>query len=563
MKKLAITMFAMAAVPLFATTRYVVPVGTVGNKPVSPYTSWETAANDLATAIETAWAQDTILVSPGTYSIGTTLNIASSDGHSRNALKIESCNRETGEQDPEHTILDGGGTTSIMIINAESVTVAGFTFANGYAKAESVSSTPSPSAALYFYGNQITDSGRGMVSNCIFRANKSVNVNGTCVSKRQASNAPIVADCRFLNNTQEVTVAKSCVRGSAIYWYIPNSATEEQYGLITGCTFSGNFGKGPYAYGSTLYIPNGRVVLDGCNFYTNQFEQTDSEETTRGAFMSFRGGDITLKNSTISCIGYNNAVGKSLYGTVMRTEDGFTCSNCTFRAINEPSGSNMYGTISIGEANRFLDCRFVDNTLGGAALFYINGHGDELFRNCLFAGNTRLGRCRIFRIYGETYAGTTRFTVENCTFADNSDDIAPIQLSNGNTAYTCNLVNSVFTTDAILSAKAENASLLASNCCFKAAIPGNITDGGGNFAVATVDAMKFVNASNGDYHIQRGSPLREKGLLLSWMTSAATDLDGNLRVVSRYGDTLDADSSALPDIGCYECRFLGFRMIVR
>ena len=571
MKKLAVTMLAMAAAPLFAaTTRYVVPAGTEGNTPASPYTSWETAANDLASAIDAAAALDTILVAPGTYSIGSTLDIDSPSGHSRNFLKIESRNRETGEQDREHTILDGGGTTSIMIVKAQAVTIAGFTFANGYAEAETVSAAPSASAALYFYGDQIGTLGRGMVSNCLFRANRSINVNGTCICKRNTIDAtidaPIVADCSFLNNTQEVTVAGQSVKGSAIYMYVTSSATEEQYGLIKGCTFSGNSGKGPYAEGSLLNIPNGRMVVDGCNFYTNSFEQTDSAANTIGAYMRFVGGNVTLKNSIISCTGYNNAVGKYLYGTVMHTGENFTCSNCTFRAIEEESGSCMYGTICVGESNRFLDCRFIDNTLCAQALFFINKKGGELFRNCLFAGNSRSSSSRIFMTYGATYAGATRFTVENCTFADNSDGIAPIQLvAGGTTAYTCNLVNSVFTADKILYAVAENASVLASNCCFKAAIPANITDGGGNIAVASVDAMKFADAANGDYRLAVNSPLRDNGVKLDWMTAEATDLDGSPRVISRYGIPLSADASALPDIGCYECRIPvpGFKIIVR
>ena len=40
--------FAAAA---SAATRYVVPEGTEGNVPTSPYTSWETAANEVATAL--------------------------------------------------------------------------------------------------------------------------------------------------------------------------------------------------------------------------------------------------------------------------------------------------------------------------------------------------------------------------------------------------------------------------------------------------------------------------------------------------------------------------------
>ena len=95
--------------------------------------------------------------------------------------------------------------------------------------------------------------------------------------------------------------------------------------------------------------------------------------------------------------------------------------------------------------------------------------------------------------------------------------------------------------------------------------PANITDDCGNIAVASVAAMKFADAANGDYHVQRRSPLREKGAMLSWMTEGAADLDGNPRVVSRYGVPLSAEASALPDIGCYECQrsVPGFNMSFR
>ena len=42
---------------IVASTLYVVPPGTAGNSPASPYVSWATAANDLAAAIEAAQAR--------------------------------------------------------------------------------------------------------------------------------------------------------------------------------------------------------------------------------------------------------------------------------------------------------------------------------------------------------------------------------------------------------------------------------------------------------------------------------------------------------------------------
>jgi hypothetical protein len=266
------------------------------------------------------------------------------------------------------------------------------------------------------------------------------------------------------------------------------------------------------------------------------------------------GINTTMRNCRVSCEGFGNSGGRYLYGTVLNAGNNFLCSNCTFSAISETKGSNMFGTICVnGDSISFVDCRFTENTLNSSALFFINNKGDELFRNCLFAGNKR-GRSsvRFIQAYGATSAKATRFSVENCTFADNTDNNALITLAAGDTAYSCNLVNSVFTTGYILSAAQNNATLSVRNCCF-AAIPANVTDGGGNI-VKTLAEMKFADAADGDWHLQVRSPLREAGMLLPWMTSDVTDLDGNRRVYH-----------SLPDIGCYECQMQmpGFKMVVR
>jgi hypothetical protein len=60
---------------------------------------------------------------------------------------------------------------------------------------------------------------------------------------------------------------------------------------------------------------------------------------------------------------------------------------------------------------------------------------------------------------------------------------------------------------------------------------------------------KFIDAANGDFRLQRRSPLRDKGLFEDWMNGSA-DLDGNPRLLDRFA--LESPL-ALPDIGCYEC----------
>ncbi len=61
----------------------------------------------------------------------------------------------------------------------------------------------------------------------------------------------------------------------------------------------------------------------------------------------------------------------------------------------------------------------------------------------------------------------------------------------------------------------------------------------------------FVDAENGDWRLQRKSPLRDAGVLLPWMADGATDLDRNPRLTDRFGKPFAP--GALPDIGCYEC----------
>ena len=77
--------------------------------------------------------------------------------------------------------------------------------------------------------------------------------------------------------------------------------------------------------------------------------------------------------------------------------------------------------------------------------------------------------------------------------------------------------------------------------------------------------LKFIGSAEGDYQLQRKSPLREKGIVLPWMSVTATDIAGNLRVVSDKGEPLAVDPSALPDIGCYECvlKPLGFVLTIK
>ena len=82
---------------------------------------------------------------------------------------------------------------------------------------------------------------------------------------------------------------------------------------------------------------------------------------------------------------------------------------------------------------------------------------------------------------------------------------------------------------------------------------GDIINGVNGCLVGDYDPQ-FTDAANGDYTLEKKSPCRDAGALLSWMTPSALDLAGKARV---FGNA--------PDIGCYEWwqKLIGLSIFVR
>ena len=397
------------------------------------------------------------------------------------------------------------------------------------------------------------------ISNCVFRDNNSA---GACI-RSKANGWWKIRDCVFTNNVRTATT--STIYGGVVDVELTSAPLNDSaFGQIKNCTFKDNTVDVNRYYGAVVSARLGGVNMDSCSFVSNTVSRTGTSSSKGGA-LYMGGNGAKVSNCTFVGETPDNA-GYDMYGTVASAYDG-NCvfSNCTFSAIEEKSSAkSKYGTVHVGgDGVKFVDCRFTGNTLYATSLLFLENKGDMLVRNCLFAKNERKNKNgRLLYRHGTAVTSSTAMTVENCTFADNTDTIAPCYFANAD--YTSYFINSVFTTESMLSG-VTTSSLLVSNCCVTAFQEiGGLTYNDKCITKAAGECG-FVDPEHGDYHLEMRSPLREKGVKLDWMTADATDLDGNPRVVSRFAEPLSKCASAMPDIGCYECmiRVPAFIVIVR
>lgn len=178
-------------IPLVA---YVVPADTAGNTPLSPYDTWETAANDVGKAIAAVALGGTVKVAPGTYAVSETIVTDRS-------MTLVSVDPATEAYAPGGAALDAAGSCCI-VSNSAAVTFKGLTFQNGrgwdggaiYSNNEGLSCRD-----CTFIGN-VADNRGGAVFGakacsfvgCVFRGNVAAH-NGIHYTGRKF----VATDCEF------------------------------------------------------------------------------------------------------------------------------------------------------------------------------------------------------------------------------------------------------------------------------------------------------------------------------------------------------------------------------
>ena len=499
---LTIGMLAFAFVPcasLFADTHYVVPAGTAGNTPSAPYTSWETAANSIAAALDETTAGDTVLVKKGTYYFSARYVMAN-DKH--RGTTIRSYDPDNGGAiNSEETIIDGSAVDPVA--SPAWNTQGGVLYANW--------SNTGP-----------------VVDGFTFR-----NSRGGAMRLQYVASSKIL-NCRFLNNTNNFD-------GGAVCNYAANST------LVSNCLFVGNSAAGKQ--GGACYM---RTNTDSTSARTRVLDCIfmDNESNHGGGLYS--NGHCIISN----CV-FNGNTALVTGGGAITMQKDFVVSDCTFTGKTEAQGGHYGHAIYVGASSDediISNCAFTNLAVQGSynvasyGLIDIN-NANLIIENCIFQSVTN---CR--RYLGQR-SNTRTVKVRNCLFTDIENSATLVFANTGDSTGTMSFENcTIYAPGKNIM---EGANSLEShvefiNCILSCIEPTTVDNHVRTVTNCYVGGNpRFVDVSAGDFRIRHGSPCRDQGGMFDWMTTASVDLSGKPRVVTD-GRTLAQDPSALPDLGCYE-----------
>jgi predicted outer membrane repeat protein len=255
------------------------------------------------------------------------------------------------------------------------------------------------------------------------------------------------------------------------------------------------------------------VVLDGFTITAGNANRSTAPDK-HGGGMYNEGGSPVLTNCTFS---KNSATGRG--GGI--SNDNFsspTVINCTFSENSAKNGGGISNTNYSSPA--VINCIFDDNSAADNGGGMRNNQSNLTLTNCLFRGNSASNG-------GGMRNSQSTPTLTNCTFSENS------AMAGGgmyNRYSSPNVINCILWGDTPEEIKGGTPVVTYSDVQ------------GGWPGAGNIDADPlFVDAANGDYHLQAGSPCIDAGNNSAIPAGVIVAVDGNSRTMN-----------GVVDMGAYE-----------
>ena len=353
------------SVKAWATTYY---VAANSPNPVSPYTSWATAATNIEDAAGAAFPGDTVLVTNGVYSFGGAVVY----GQETNRVALTNAFTLLSVNGPNTTAIVGGTQTRCVYVGSNSV-LNGFTITSGAARNTGGDITNEQS------GGGIWCQTGGVVSNCLISGNFTRSGSGQG------------------GGVYGGTVWNSTLRGnSSPYGGGAASASLFNCLIVSNALMYGGYGGGVY-----------QGTLSNCTIATNwayfggggAYQSTLYHCTVTGNNSSFGGGG-TSQGTNFNCLIMSNTAS---YG-------GGTYQSTNFNCLITGNTASPYGGGTCLSTN--YGCFIMGNTAGTGG----GGACDGWLCNCVLSGNAATNG-NGGGVYESSYYSAT---IINCTVTGNT-----------------------------------------------------------------------------------------------------------------------------------------------
>jgi len=513
---LLVSLLWMGTLASRADTHYVSLNGTndIGH---SYSNDWAGAATNIQWAVDVSIANDTVLVSNGTYYLTNEICIAKS-------ITVRSLNGTNS------TFVNGNypaySNRCFVISNAASAILDGFTISNGYI----VGTTATEGG-----GGGVRIITAGSVINCFIYKNTSSNISGYFAGGGAYLNGGVISNCNIISN--------SCLGAYTVGGGIHANGGSA---LIIDSRISGN--QGGSGSGAGIYT-DWSVTIDGCTVDNNNGD--GGIYISRTAIVT----DCIISNNT----GVGNGGGIKAGGTATRLLNSIITRNTALYHGGGVLGSGLIsnciitantcgqygGGLEFASTNTVINCTIAGNVAAG----YLGIGGGGVY----FSGGGKLINCLVYGNTNASYGGGGVYikgtgVVVNCTIANNQAEKLGGGLFTTNAgAYitNCIIYGNVTTNDNC--DEVYNSTEGETNNFWYNCTPTNLVAGQGNIT----NNPLFIDAVNRNYRLSSGSPCINTGKNLDWMTNSI-DLEGRVRI--RYGRV---------DMGAYEAIYSGTMYMFR